>query len=45
MKEIKKTYERPLVELIDIRPEGVLCNSNKDGSMDSYGEGTGGSWD
>ena len=44
MKEIKKTYERPLVELIDIRPEGVLCDSNKDGSMDSYDEGTGGSW-
>ncbi len=44
MKEIKKTYERPLVELIDIRPEGVLCGSDKDGSMDGYGKGGDGSW-
>ncbi len=31
-KKLNETYERPLVEVIDILPEGVLCDSGENGN-------------
>ena len=28
-KKLNETYERPLAELIDLLPEGVLCDSGE----------------
>ena len=38
-KSNRKIYDRPLSEVIDIRPEGMLCLSGGSEEIDEGGEG------
>ncbi len=39
-KSNRKIYDRPLSEVIDIRPEGMLCQSGLNGSSEGNMDGS-----